>query len=628
MQNIETMPVATIPRAMTGVRAAADAPGDFGRLAEIWQRCLVLVAASRSEPDALMAIAAILSETCPTILVAIATRTETAGQQFQFNVYQVPADGLRSELRDRFCHCCHSACTTTNPICIDQTPGQGAVLAIRIGETAGGNRAIVAYVSGPGPVTLPTVTIFQYAAASLSLYQRLSELALNRQHLETLAAAIDLTGRLTVCQSFKEASEKLVEDLRQHVDCHHAYLAVRRSEFVPFQLVAASGIELRSLHPELVELIESTGEEAALRNRLSTWPPQPQDQAGLCVHQQLFKQLKVAQIVSVPLVDSSSVVRGVWVLAFADRAGTAEGRTFLRVAASPVAAAIAVLQRAERHWLVRQFAAVFNCQWLTRWRLVTGIVAVTAALLCWPVQHIVTCECELQAVKRRTVAAPFDGKLEVAIVRPGDLVTVGELLARLDGRELRMEQAGLEADLMRVAKKRDGEMAEKNHGEASVLSFELDRIDAKLQLIESKYDHLEIRSPIEGLVLTGDLRREEGMPLERGQKLFEIAPLDSMIVEVSIPESDLRYVSADVPADIVLESDIGSTLTTSLQRIHPRGEIRNQSHVFIGECSLANESRSLRPGMHGQARLKAGRCLLGWRLFHRFWEQLRLTVGW
>ena len=46
----------------------------------------------------------------------------------------------------------------------------------------------------------------------------------------------------------------------------------------------------------------------------------------------------------------------------------------------------------------------------------------------------------------------------------------------------------------------------------------------------------------DGIVITGDLRKTEGTPLKIGQTMFEIGPLDEMIVEVAVPERDVLHV--------------------------------------------------------------------------------------
>ncbi len=161
-----------------------------------------------------------------------------------------------------------------------------------------------------------------------------------------------------------------------------------------------------------------------------------------------------------------------------------------------------------------------------------------------PVPYSVNCDCELQPVTRRFIASPFEGALEKAFVEIGDTVSADQLLARMDGKEVRWEQAGNFADYERAAKERDAQLADRKVGEAQLAKLQMDRLALTSKLLSNRGDNLDIRSPIDGIVVSGELKRAEGARLSLGQTLFEIAPLDQMIVEVEIPESELAHVVA------------------------------------------------------------------------------------
>jgi multidrug efflux pump subunit AcrA (membrane-fusion protein) len=260
-----------------------------------------------------------------------------------------------------------------------------------------------------------------------------------------------------------------------------------------------------------------------------------------------------------------------------------------------------------------------------RWGATVAGIAVVAMAI--PVPYEVRCECELQPVTRRFVAAPFEGTLERALVDVGDTVRAGEVLARMDGKEIRWEMAGNIAEYERAAKEPDALLADQKFGEAQVAKLQMDRLALTTTLLEHRSNHLEIRSPIDGIVVSGELKRAEGVRLSLGQNLFEVAPLDQMIVEVEIPESELAHVPAQTEAFIRLEAFPHDELRGTLKRVCPRAELRNKQQVFVGEIPLSNASGSLKPGMRGRASLAAGRAMLGWRLFHRAMGKFRLWWG-
>jgi multidrug resistance efflux pump len=260
--------------------------------------------------------------------------------------------------------------------------------------------------------------------------------------------------------------------------------------------------------------------------------------------------------------------------------------------------------------------------------LVLIAVVAVAALLCVPWTYRLDCRCEVQPVIRRVVAAPFDGKLLGARVEPGDVVRVGQTLAVLDGREVRWELAGIVAEHSRAGKERDGHFAEHDFGAARLAELEQERLAHRQRLLEDRTANLEVRSPSDGVIIAGDLKKFEGKPLETGETLFEVAPLGRMRIEIEVPEDQVRHVTAGQPVTVALEAFPGRRWTGHVARIHPRAETRDDRYVFIAEVELPNDDALLRPGMRGEAHLAGPRRSLGWCLFHRPLAKLLFWLGW
>ncbi len=269
-----------------------------------------------------------------------------------------------------------------------------------------------------------------------------------------------------------------------------------------------------------------------------------------------------------------------------------------------------------------------------RQRLGRALVAsaLSAALLAVPVPCRISCRADLQPLERRLVVAPHEGRLEEALVRPGDPVASGQLLARLDGRDLRLELASLEAERSRVAKERDRSMASSDTAASQLASLELRRLDLKRQGIETRLQRLEIRSPIAGQVIGGDPQMWVGSRLTQGQSLVEVAAPGTLVLELSIPDADIDRAIVGRAVHCRLESLPGFSLEGTLKSIRPRAELRDGENVFVGLVELRMPSEGdlseLRPGMRGRARLEAEPRTLAWQVFHRAWEQLQFRWGW
>jgi RND family efflux transporter MFP subunit len=300
---------------------------------------------------------------------------------------------------------------------------------------------------------------------------------------------------------------------------------------------------------------------------------------------------------------------------------------FVQASEKPVAACLRVTRRGEPSAIGRLLRALIGRRRSWRGKAAVLGACALAAILLMPAPYKVACDCQIEPVHRRFVAAPYEGTLEKSLAAPGELVSQGQLLARLDGREIRWEMAGLDADYIQAVKKRDSALANQNAAASQLAKLEMDRLQLQRRLLEHRAANLEIRSPIDGIVASGDLERAEGAPLLIGQTLFEIAPLGEMIAEIGVPEREIPYVHVGQEVALRLDAYPGRAWTATLTSIQPRAETRDHQSVFVAEVMLDNSDGVLRPGMHGRAKIATARRPLAWNLFHRPYEALAAALG-
>lgn len=253
-----------------------------------------------------------------------------------------------------------------------------------------------------------------------------------------------------------------------------------------------------------------------------------------------------------------------------------------------------------------------------RWWVSVLLIACIVGLL--PLPYQVRCDAELQPVVRRHVAAPFDGVFQRSFAKPGDLVVAGQILGRLDPKELTWEIAAAAADRDRASKACDVNVAAGKTGAAQIDRLESKRLAERLKLLENRLAHLEIAAPIAGVVVSGNLERVEGAPVKMGQSLFEVAPLEQMVVEILVPEAEIDHVSKGQEIRLYLDAIPGDSLTGTVSRIYPRAELRHGSNVFLAEVVLDNAAGTLRPGMKATVDIRAARRPLIWIGMHRISE--------
>ncbi len=461
-----------------------------------------------------------------------------------------------------------------------------------------------------------------WLAAHLTLWQaykrtdRLGQDAANQNRL------MSLLTQLTGAPDLTQAGHYLVAGLQQWFRAERVALGLANGKGA-YRLLAVSSQTRVDLRSEYATAIEHSLNETMEHQDVVSWPTNTP---------RTFRRL-----VTLAACDRASGVnlrnsRGdnigaIIVLSNDVQAPPEQLRVQLAANQTILSNTLDVLRQAHNSMVGRGLLALSRIPASTRRLVFVAVLAIVGAMFL-PVPHGISCSCSMEPVTRRIVAAPFTGTLLKTLVEPGNVVQAGDVLAQMDEREARWELSGLEAEYHRARKRHDSALASRAGGQAQLAHLEMEQLQARMNSLKYRTENLTIKSPLNGLVVRGDLKRSEGVPLSVGQTLFEVAPLAEMITEIAIPERDIGYVRDGQSVGLQLEAFRGRTWNGTLTKIHPRAELRDNQSVFVGEMRLSNIDSLLRPGMKGQARISAPWRALGWILFHRPFEALRGFTGW
>lgn len=452
----------------------------------------------------------------------------------------------------------------------------------------------------------------------------------------TVAALIELVGHVQTADDATAACQRLADSLQQHLSADKVVVGLCRSGASECRVVAISNGAVVDRFSEETRLVESVLQESLIRSAGAVWPVLDQENRhALLSHQQLAESGFGRTLVSVPIqTETGSPIGAILVVfsppneAVGEVESIREAERFLRAGTGVLAGCLSVLQKlADSRWL-QWTQRIRRSLTASRLQVAGWVTAGLAVIMLLPMTYTVRCSLELQPMERRYVAAPFDGPLEECLVEPGDVVVRNQLLARMDGREIRWELAEVQANLNKATKERNTQVSSREFGAAAVLGHEIQRLEQRMALLVHRDASLEIRSPADGVVVSGDHRETEGVPLETGQTLFEIAPLNAMVVELCIPEDDIRHVREGMNVVVQLDAVPEQSIEATIRSIQPRAELRDGDNVFIAEADIPNADTILRPGMRGSAKVSTGRHLLGWNLFHKPAAWLLGWLGW
>lgn len=437
--------------------------------------------------------------------------------------------------------------------------------------------------------------------------------------IDRLAVLLDLVSQVQNAGSEDAACRVLAIAAAEHLHAARVAVGLRPTSGGACTVRAFSDTDAFDPRSEAAQAAQAALQEVIARGEPAVWPPANESSRhALLAHRRWLEFTSGSSVASGLFRDQRGVVQGAWLVALTVVSKPTDRVVeFLRTAETPLAAALRLQMRATRsRWWKLLETARENLRGRRRWLAGAALLAV-AAVLAIPTTSHIRCPCVVEPTVRRHVAAPFAGPLEQAFVEPGDLVAAGQVLAVMDGRETRWELAGVRADFQRADKERAGHVATHESGKAELSRLERDRLGLRLQLLEHRDENLRIRSPITGIVVSGDLKKSEGSPLTVGQALFEIAPLDSMVVELAIAASDITYVRPGMTVTFRLDSSPFTPRQATIGRIHPRAEVRDGEHVFVAEVPMQNGDDAFRPGMHGWARIDGYRYPLAWNLLRK-----------
>jgi multidrug resistance efflux pump len=214
----------------------------------------------------------------------------------------------------------------------------------------------------------------------------------------------------------------------------------------------------------------------------------------------------------------------------------------------------------------------------------------------------------IEATYQQVIPAPFDGYLKEVNVDIGQNVIPNiSVLATLDTAELRLQLASAKADKVGGLKQESAHMRDNEIAQAQIARANADKAQAQIDLLSFYINQANIVSPIEGIVVKGDLRRQIGAPVKTGDLLFEVCPLEAIRAEIMMPEDLIFDIKVGQKGRLATASYPDQPIDFVVERINPIAEVINQRNVFKVRVQLVNTYTWMRPGMEGVAKVSAGK---------------------
>lgn len=262
--------------------------------------------------------------------------------------------------------------------------------------------------------------------------------------------------------------------------------------------------------------------------------------------------------------------------------------------------------------------------------IISGLILTAIlALIFMPWGYSVSGDCVVEVSNARFVYAPFDkAALKEMLVKEGDYVREGQIIAKLDDEPLQNQRQSLITSRnaakyrMNVAENiRD--VAEKNRQKLMMLQY-----DIQIDLVKEQIRKCNLRSPIEGTVLTKNLEQLEGRVVDTTSRICQVASTREMRITVQVPEEKMSDIYENQPATTVITTFAGEEIEGKVSVV-PQESTPGMGgkNVFLVEIPLANEDGKYKPGMMGKTKLHSGTRALGEVIFGDIWHFIKTKLG-
>ena len=138
----------------------------------------------------------------------------------------------------------------------------------------------------------------------------------------------------------------------------------------------------------------------------------------------------------------------------------------------------------------------------------------------------------------------------------------------------------------------------------------------------------DLVSPISGIVVKGDLKRQIGAPVRTGDILFEVCPIESLRAQLMVPEDLIFDIKTGQQGRLATASYPGKPIEFVVERINPIAEVVNQRNIFKVRVRLLETYSWMRPGMEGIAKVSVGKRHYVWIWTRKITNWLRMKLWW
>jgi HlyD family secretion protein len=233
---------------------------------------------------------------------------------------------------------------------------------------------------------------------------------------------------------------------------------------------------------------------------------------------------------------------------------------------------------------------------------------------------------EIDPAEQVSVRPEINGRIESLPVDVGDRVKKGDLLFKLNDKELQQELAsnltdidkaklGLEKadrDYKRAQQLLAGKLISQEVYDDTKTAFDLAKnaLESSQRVKAITEEHLAytvVRAPFDCTILTRPVSMGQAVSgsdgFNGGTEVLTVADLNQMIINAQVNQADVPRLKAGEPVQITVEAVADLQITGVVERLYPQATIKNNIKGYPARIVLRNVDPRVRPGMTANVKI-------------------------
>ncbi len=453
---------------------------------------------------------------------------------------------------------------------------------------------------------------------------------------ERVVAVLDLVAIILEQPHFQASATAMATELGNLLDCEWVALGFSSGKHTHVRALSNSAAFEKKTN--LHRSIGAAMDEAIEQQTVVTIPSaRENDYYTTRAHALLVERVNLGAICTLPLVDRDRAVGALTLSRGSELAFDEETVEFCKHVCALVGPILEVKRKDDR-WLISK--AWDSAQGLVH-KLVGPryvglklgfllLVSVSAYLSLAQGDYRVTAEASLEGAVQRMVTAPMDSYIDQTFFRAGDLVQAGDILCTLEDKDLRLERAKWASQKEQRLREYSKALSSGDRAQVRILDAQLNQAETQLALLDEQLARTKLKAPFDGIVVSGDLSQSLGVPVTRGDMLFQVAPLNRYRVILVVDERDLSQVAVGQTGRLTLAGLTDESFAMEISKITPVSSAQEGRNIFKVEAALSEASPKLRPGMEGIGKISVDRRSQLWIWSHKLvhWVRYWLWSWW